>query len=77
MEKLLLTVEEVANTLGYSKYYTYQLIRNGEIGSMKGNGKKGVVRVPTTALHEYINAHMRASNRTLSESASNALNNRS
>lgn len=74
MEKLLLTVEEVANTLGYSKYYTYQLIRNGEIASMKGNGKKSIVRVPTTALQEYIDAHMRPSNRTLSESASNALN---
>ena len=73
-EKLLLTVAEVAEELGYSVQHTYRLVEQGTIGSFKAPGKMSAVRIPMSELVDFINRHTRKSNLCLSESASNALN---
>ena len=52
MEKLVCSVQEVAEMLGISKSYAYELIRNGTIPSLQ-LGKKRVV--PKTKLIEWVN----------------------
>lgn len=74
-DRLLMSVAEVAEELGYCLQHTYKLIEQGVIPSIKADGgRKARVRVPRKALLEYIDAHTRKSNLDLSESASNALN---
>jgi len=51
VEKLLLTPEEVAETLAISRTRVYDLIRRGELWSVK-IGK--VRRVPVVALRAYV-----------------------
>jgi excisionase family DNA binding protein len=51
MDKLLLRVEEVAELLGVGRTRVYQLIREGELASIKIDGSR---RVPTTAVEQYL-----------------------
>lgn len=68
-EKLLLTVAEVAEELGYSIQHTYRLVEQGAIGSFKAPGKMSAVRIPMPELMDFINRHTRKSNSAMSESA--------
>lgn len=52
MEKLVYTIEEVAELLSISKSYAYELVRNGTIPVLQ-LGKKRVI--PKGKLHEWIN----------------------
>ena len=52
MEKLVYSVQEVADLLGISKSYAYELVRNGTIPVLQ-LGKKRVV--PKEKLNEWIN----------------------
>jgi excisionase family DNA binding protein len=49
--KVLLTVEETAEALGYGRTYMFKLVREGEIESVK-SGK--LRRIPAAAIDEYV-----------------------
>lgn len=55
MDKLLLTIPEVAHRLGLGRSFTYQLVMSGEIPSIKLGRAR---RVPVTALEEFIAARL-------------------
>jgi excisionase family DNA binding protein len=49
--KLLLKVEEAAHLLSLSRKKVYDLMRRGELASLKIGGSR---RIPLTALHAFI-----------------------
>ena len=49
--KLLLKVEEAAHLLSLSRKTVYDLMRRGELASLKIGGSR---RIPLTALHDFI-----------------------
>lgn len=51
MDKLLLRVEEVAELLDVGRTRVYQLIRCGELRSIKIGGSR---RIPSTAVQHYL-----------------------
>ena len=51
MEKLLLTPEEAAFTLGIGRSQVYVLLRAGALGSVRIGGSR---RIPVTAIQEYV-----------------------
>jgi excisionase family DNA binding protein len=51
MEKLLLTPEEAAFTLGIGRSKVYLLLRAGVLGSVRIGGSR---RIPVTAIQEYV-----------------------
>ena len=51
MEKLLLTTTEAAQALGICRSKIYQLIRSGQLDSVRIGGSR---RVPVTAVHAFI-----------------------
>lgn len=57
-ERVLLTVEEAAEQLGIGRTLTYKLISNGEIESIRIGRLR---RVPTTAIRDYANRLVSAS----------------
>lgn len=52
MEKRVYSIQEVADALGISHSYAYQLVRSGEIPSLK-LGKKRVI--PIAKFEQWIN----------------------
>lgn len=61
MVKLLYRVEEAAELLGLGRSKTYELISRGEIGSVRVDG---AIRVPQTAIEDFIYALPRGVHRT-------------
>jgi len=57
MDRLLLRVNEVAETLALSRTKTYGLIGRGEIPAVAIDG---VIRVPVTAVEEFVERLMSA-----------------
>lgn len=53
MEKLLLTPEEAAQTLGIGRSKVYELLRAGSLGSVRIGASR---RIPVEALRAYITA---------------------
>jgi excisionase family DNA binding protein len=51
VEKLLLTVEEVAEALGLSRWKVYALIRSRQLRSVKLDGSR---RIAAAALREFV-----------------------
>lgn len=51
MERLMVTVEEAAECLGIGRSAVYDLMRLGELGSVKIGRSR---RVPVEALHSYV-----------------------
>ena len=51
MERLLLTAEETADTLGIGRTKVYELMRLGLIESVKIHGCR---RIPTEAVRDYV-----------------------
>lgn len=67
-EKLLMSVAEVAEELGYCLQHTYKLIEQGVIPSIKADGgRRARVRIPRKAFIEYIKAHTRKSKHEVPE----------
>jgi excisionase family DNA binding protein len=55
VDKLLLRVEEVAEVLDVGRTRVYQLIKVGELRSLKIGGSR---RIPSTAVQEYLDRLM-------------------
>ncbi len=55
--KVLLTIEEAAAALSLGRTYTYQLILQGDLLSIKVGRKR---LVPAFALHEFVSRHVTA-----------------
>jgi excisionase family DNA binding protein len=51
MPRLLLTADEVAETLAIGRTKVYELIRTGRLGSVRLDGMR---RIPTDALSEFV-----------------------
>jgi excisionase family DNA binding protein len=55
MERLLLTPEEAAEALAICRAKVYDLLRSGELRSMRIGSAR---RIPATALREFIEKHV-------------------
>ena len=62
MENLLLTAQEVADVLKISRALAYQWMRNGTLPALRAP-VGCVVRVPKTALEQWIETHTRYDDR--------------
>ena len=55
VEKLLLTAEETGHVLGFGRTKMYDLIRRGEITSIKVGGRR---RIPVSAVQRFVDTYV-------------------